>query len=373
VDTELPKFINSFISILYEALPFIILGAVIAGVLEELVPQRIIAKIIPRSRVVAIAIGGLLGLLFPMCECGIIPVMRRLLRKGVPLSCCVCYVLGGPIINVVVMLSTYVAFSGKDKFAPVETGIRPEYMATLGFSSDVPFPGNVPWAALHSSVPQFQATPPPPQFSALGMMSLRMGLGFLVAFGTSLIVEWQHRKHGNRLLAPLAIADTAVSETNDDDETPAQTKSWWQRLSNISETALHDFVDITVYLILGALLAALSRLILPPQQMQSLALSYPALAIIIMMGLAILMCICSEADAFVAASFRMLPPAPKLGFLVLGPMLDFKLYMMYTRVFRPRLIWTIIAAVVVQVLLYSLLVHFLWETFGPGASLGVGK
>jgi hypothetical protein len=378
VDTELPKFINSFISILYEALPFIILGAVIAGILEELVPQRIIAKIIPRSRVVAIAIGGLLGLLFPMCECGIIPVMRRLLRKGVPLSCCVCYVLGGPIINVVVMLSTYVAFSGKDKFAAVETGSQlgsqlQGHIATLAFSSDVPFPGHIPWAALNSSFPQFQATPPPPQFSALGMMSLRMGLGFLVAFGTSLIVEWQHRKHGNKLLAPLAIADTAVSETNDDEETPAQTKSWFQRLSNISETALHDFVDITVYLILGALLAALSRLILPPEQMQSLALSYPALAIIIMMGLAILMCICSEADAFVAASFRMLPPAPKLGFLVLGPMLDFKLYMMYTRVFRPRLIWTIIAAVIVQVLLYSLLVHFLWETFGPGASLGVGK
>ncbi|HEV3204008.1 MAG TPA: permease, partial [Gemmataceae bacterium] len=232
MDTELPKFINSFISILYEALPFIILGAVIAGILEELVPQRIIAKIIPRSRVVAIAIGGLLGLLFPMCECGIIPVMRRLLRKGVPLSCCVCYVLGGPIINVVVMLSTYVAFSGKDKFAAVETGSQlgsqlQGHIATLAFSSDVPFPGHIPWAALNSSFPQFQATPPPPQFSALGMMSLRMGLGFLVAFGTSLIVEWQHRKHGNKLLAPLAIADTAVSETNDDEETPAQTKSWF--------------------------------------------------------------------------------------------------------------------------------------------------
>jgi uncharacterized membrane protein YraQ (UPF0718 family) len=367
VDTELPKFINSFISILYEAMPFIILGAIIAGLLEELVPQRIIARIIPRNRLVAIAIGGLLGLLFPMCECGIIPVMRRLLRKGVPLSCCVCYVLGGPIINVVVMLSTFVAFSGKDKFT-ADTSLRPEYIATLNFSSEVPFPSNVPWAALHSSVPQFQATLPPAQFSAFGMMSLRMGLGFLVAVGTSLIVEWQHRKHGNKLLAPLAIADTTMSETNDDDETSAVSKTWFQRLSNISETALHDFVDITVYLILGALLAALSRLLLPPQQMQSLALSYPALAIIIMMGLAILMCICSEADAFVAASFRMLPPAPKLGFLVLGPMLDFKLYMMYTRVFRPRLIWTIIAAVVVQVLLYSLLVHFLWETFGPAAA-----
>ena len=57
-----------------------------AGLLEELVPQQFVTKIIPRNRILAIAIGGLLGVLFPMCECGIIPVMRRLLRKGVPLT-----------------------------------------------------------------------------------------------------------------------------------------------------------------------------------------------------------------------------------------------------------------------------------------------
>jgi uncharacterized membrane protein YraQ (UPF0718 family) len=99
-DDAIQEFFGCFTGILYEAMPFIVLGVVIAGILEELVPQQLIAKIIPRSRILAIAIGGFLGLLFPMCECGIIPVMRRLLRKGVPLSCCVCYMLAGPIINV---------------------------------------------------------------------------------------------------------------------------------------------------------------------------------------------------------------------------------------------------------------------------------
>jgi uncharacterized membrane protein YraQ (UPF0718 family) len=122
-------------------------------------------------------------------------------------------------------------------------------------------------------------------------------------------------------------------------------------------------VDITVYLILGALLAALSRQLIPHEDVESLSLNHPVLSIGIMMGLAIVLCLCSEADAFVAASFRLLPPAPKLAFLVLGPMLDFKLYMMYTRVFRPRLIWTVIFAVIVQVLFYSLLIHFLWKTY----------
>jgi uncharacterized protein len=327
VEEQIKNFIVTFTSILYEAMPFIVLGAVIAGILEELVPQQWIAKIIPRSRVLAIAIGGFLGLLFPMCECGIIPVMRRLLRKGVPLSCCVCYMLAGPIINVVVMISTYVAFSG---------------MENLRDSS-----GQLTY-----------------QFGGLTMMTLRMALGFLVAFGTSLIVEWQHRKHGNNLIAAGALPDIKAAEsgmTENGEEVKRGT--FFQRLGNISETALHDFVDITVYLILGALLAALSRMLIPHATVEEWSRTEPVLAILLMMGLAIVLCLCSEADAFVAASFTALRPAAKLAFLTLGPMLDFKLYMMYTRVFRPRLIFTIITSVVIQVFVYSLIVHLIWERY----------
>src|SRR3954451_18251155 len=107
-------FIICFTSILYEAMPFIVLGAVIAGVLEEVVPQQLIARIVPKNKYLAIGMSALLGLIFPMCECGIVPVMRRLLRKGLPLSCCTAYLLAGPIINVVVIISTAVAFQSGD-------------------------------------------------------------------------------------------------------------------------------------------------------------------------------------------------------------------------------------------------------------------
>jgi uncharacterized membrane protein YraQ (UPF0718 family) len=361
VERNVYEFITTFISILYEALPFIVLGAVIAGLLEELVPQSLVTRFIPRSRLVAIAIGGFLGLLFPMCECGIIPVMRRLLRKGVPLSCCVCYMLAGPIINVVVMLSTYVAFSGtttttapspspaavsRSEANPAPTGERVVKRAEANQQS-----------YLASSTASVGV-----QFGGFTMTAMRMLLGYLVAFGTALVVELQYRKHGYALLAPLAVPDLKTGQAADSadaDINGAVPRSWFQRLSAISETALHDFVDITVFLILGAILAALSRLALSHEQMQNLALHHPALSILIFMGLAIVLCICSEADAFIAASFRAVPAPPKLAFLVLGPMLDLKLYMMYTRVFRPRLIWTIITCVVVQVLAYSYLVHFI--------------
>jgi uncharacterized membrane protein YraQ (UPF0718 family) len=326
VDYE--QLILVFTSIIWEAMPFIVLGVVIAGILEELVPQRYITRLIPQNRFLAIALGGFLGILFPMCECGIIVVMRRLLRKGVPLSVCTCYMLAGPIINVVVMLSTYMAF------AQTATG--------QGKGGKL----------------------------AEDMVGLRMGLGFLVAFTTSLIVEWQYRKHGNKLLAPRAISDTAIAEDNDDDdELPASTRSPWQRLGNIAETALHDFVDVMVFLILGAFLAALAREVISREDQEKILNQAPAISILVMMALAILLCICSEADAFVAASFGTLcPPAAKLAFLVLGPMLDFKLYMMYTRVFRTRLIWTIILSVVVQVFAFSLIVHYVWPFPNPPAA-----
>jgi uncharacterized membrane protein YraQ (UPF0718 family) len=201
------------------------------------------------------------------------------------------------------------------------------------------------------------------QMGGWWMMGLRVGLGYLVAVGTSLIVEWQYRKHGDSLLTPLA-RPTKLAQ-GDDDNGNGEKKSAWQRLSNISETALHDFIDITAFLILGALLAAFTRLYLTHETVAELSQQHAALSILVMMGLAILLCLCSEADAFVAASFTTLRPAAKLAFLTLGPMVDLKLYMMYTRVFRPKLIWTIFGAVIVQVFIYSYITHLLWQTYAP--------
>ncbi len=82
-------------SILPEAMPFIVLGAAVAGLLEELPPQKpSITRILPRSCFLSIAIGGVCLACYFLCvECGIIPVMRRLLRKGLPNSRCTAYPL----------------------------------------------------------------------------------------------------------------------------------------------------------------------------------------------------------------------------------------------------------------------------------------
>ncbi len=306
-----------FTGIIYEALPFIVLGVVIAGLLEEFVPQQAIAKVIPSNRLFAIGLGGILGAVFPMCECGIIVVMKRLLRKGLPLSVCVAYVLAGPVINVVVITSTYVAFNPP----------QAEYRVFGG-------PVNV--------------------------VLLRGGLAYLVAVLTAWIVEGQWRRYGTDLLHPSVTRGLRDPNADDDEEADSGPRTWRQRLGNITETALNDFVDIMAFLVLGAAVAALGRLAVRQGNFVDIIQNQPAISILIMMGLAILFCLCSEADAFVAANFQSFwPPASKMAFLVLGPMLDLKLYIMYTRVFRTRLIFTIITSVVVQVFIYSMILHYL--------------
>jgi uncharacterized membrane protein YraQ (UPF0718 family) len=322
-DVKVQLFFGYFISLVYEAMPFIVLGAVIAGLLEELLPQTLITRILPRRPIWAILVGGLLGLVFPMCECGIIPIMRRLLRKGLPLSCCIAYLLAGPVINPVVLWSTWWAFSG------------------------------------------VQPGPPSFQMPAWWMVGLRAGLSYVVAVSTSLIVEQVHRRQGNhKLLLPLAIPPS-LPHTKEEDEVTLDPRPWPRRLAAIAETALHDFIDITVFLIIGAAISAFVRLLIPHELLETYAGRYPILSIILMMALAVVLCLCSEADAFIAASFRALRPSAKLAFLVLGPDVDFKLYLMYTRVFRPRLIFTVFASVIILTFILSLVTHGLWEHFAP--------
>jgi uncharacterized protein len=183
----------------------------------------------------------------------------------------------------------------------------------------------------------------------------RCGLSFVVAYVTSLVVDLQYQKYGNDLLHPSIKRGLRHAE----DETPEVKRTWWQSVDHITETALHDFVDIMAFLVLGAFLAVAGRAWMEAREFDKDISNLPALSILILMAAAVLFCLCSEADAFVAANFSpAFPPAAKLAFLVLGPMLDLKLLMMYTRVYRPKLIYTIVTCLVVQVFVYTLIVHY---------------
>ena len=101
-------------AILLEGVPFLLLGSCISGAIEVLVPRVWLEeRIFPRKALPAAVVGSLLGMLFPVCSCGNIPVSRRLLTKGVPVAGVVGYLLAAPIINPITIFSTVAAFPGE--------------------------------------------------------------------------------------------------------------------------------------------------------------------------------------------------------------------------------------------------------------------
>ncbi|EKN63947.1 putative permease [Neobacillus bataviensis LMG 21833] len=106
-----------FISILIEALPFVTLGVLISGIIQIFVTEEMIAKIMPKNRILAVVFASFLGILFPSCECGIVPIVSRLVSKGVPISAGIAFMLTAPIINPVVLFATFIAFGSDWKMA----------------------------------------------------------------------------------------------------------------------------------------------------------------------------------------------------------------------------------------------------------------
>ncbi|MFF2445847.1 permease [Neobacillus sp. NPDC058068] len=99
-----------FLSIILEAIPFILLGVFVSAIIQSFVSENMIQKVMPRNAYLAVIPAALIGIIFPICECAVIPVVRRLIKKGMPAHVGVVIMLSAPIINPVVYASTYFAF-----------------------------------------------------------------------------------------------------------------------------------------------------------------------------------------------------------------------------------------------------------------------
>lgn len=279
---SLPDFQYAFLSILLEGMPFLLGGAILSGVLEEFLPQALMSRILPRNPRAAVAVSGLLGVIFPVCECGIVPVVRRLLRKGLPVSCGVTYMLAAPIVNPLVILSTLAAFRGQ---------------------------------------------------GAVEMTVLRFGLGLSVAT----VAGWVCSYFAPFSILRPGLLGPAVDGRHGHDDPHAEPGGLLQRLERVASVATRDFLDVSVYFVIGAAAASLFSTAVNQEIILPLA-STPPLAIASLMGLASVLSVCSTTDAFIAATLTTFPMAAKLAFLVFGPMLDFKLLFLYGAAFTKKFI-----------------------------------
>ena len=113
----------------------------------------------------------------------------------------------------------------------------------------------------------------------------------------------------------LSLADVGEEERGPD------------RRSVFRETAGHDFVHAGGFLVFGAMMAASVKVLVPRPAVEAVA-AHRVLAVVAVALLALLVCVCSEADAFVAASLTTFSPTAQLVFMTVSPMVDLKLMSM---------------------------------------------
>jgi uncharacterized membrane protein YraQ (UPF0718 family) len=287
-----------FISMVMEAIPFVLVGVLISGLIQTFVKENWIARIMPKNRFLSTIFGCGVGLLFPSCECGIVPITRRLINKGMPLHAGIAFMLTGPIINPIVLFSTYIAF-GND------------------------------WK----------------------MVGIRAGLAVAVAFTVSVILsfmfkELPFRSYGHQVAAALEPSSVQLPKH----------VSLQSRLYEVIVHAIDEFFSVGKYLVLGAFIAACMQTFVPTSYLLHLG-SNPLTSSLVMIALAFVISLCSEADAFIAASFRSTFTVGSLSaFLVFGPMIDIKNTLMLLGTYRGKFVAVLIGLVAFFTLAGSLIV-----------------
>ena len=99
MDETIRIFASIATAIVIEAMPFLALGSLLSAVVEVFVSPARVARLMPRGLLGRVALGVSAGVVLPTCECGVVPVARRLLKKGAPGSSVIAYLLSAPIVK----------------------------------------------------------------------------------------------------------------------------------------------------------------------------------------------------------------------------------------------------------------------------------
>jgi uncharacterized membrane protein YraQ (UPF0718 family) len=261
-----------FVSLTVQALPFLVLGVLVSGAIAAFVPAGALARLLPRRPALAVPAAGLAGVLVPGCECSSVPVAGRLIARGAPTPAALAFMLAAPALNPVVIVATAVAFPGQ--------------------------PGVVV-----------------ARFVASFLTAVVVGLGW-ARFGRAVWTQASDAGEARGDLGALSCDPTGGSSPAD----PPKCR----RLALFGATARHDFGHAGGFLVLGAATAATLQVAVPRSVLDSVGGS--GVSAVLTLGLlAFVLAVCSEADAFVAASLVQFSRTARLAFMVVGPAVDVKL------------------------------------------------
>jgi uncharacterized membrane protein YraQ (UPF0718 family) len=297
-----------FQGLLLEALPFLLIGVLIAGLARWLAPGGRWLQRLPRRPLLAPLTGAALGFALPACECGNVPVARRLLAGGAPLGSALGFLFAAPVLNPIVLASTWAAFPDQ----PWLLAARPlaALLVALALSALLQ---QLPEAALLEPALLEERRLSQP-LNQVGLLERRSGLVGSVA--------------------PMPPA-------------PAERPS----LASVLDHSSREFLDLAGLLVLGCAIAAVVQTLLPRTWLLAVG-GAPTLSVLSLMLMAVVVSVCSSVDAFLALGFAaQITPGALLAFLVLGPVVDLKLLGLFGVVLRPRAIALTAAGACLVVLL----------------------
>jgi hypothetical protein len=284
------KFYDVFISILIQGFPFILIGSFVSSIIQICISRDTFIKLFSKNSFLSCVIAAFAGLLFPICDCGTIPVVKGLMKKNVPIAAGITFMLAAPIVNPIAIIATLYAFPGM-----------------------------------------------------VSVVIYRLAAGILISVLVGLIMQFTTKKDEEILKnnSDIDTCDCGFCDGKQD-----YSESNLQKVKAIFVHAGDEFFNIGKYMIIGTFLSSIFQSMTFISSNTYIS-NDSRVSLLVMILLSFLLSVCSTSDAFVAKGFlRAFPISSILGFLVVGPMLDVKNTMMlfgsFKKKFVIKLIFTII-------------------------------
>jgi uncharacterized membrane protein YraQ (UPF0718 family) len=298
-------FSTVLVGIFIEAVPFLLLGVLASSFVTTFVGTERLVAVLPRNRLGAAGAISVLGIVFPICDCGLIPIARGLLRGGIPTYAALTFLLAAPVMNPIVLWSTWTAF-----------GDRP------------------------------------------GIVALRFAVALGVAWTVGLLVSVLGRRATLlcEAVVPPRFTGTGATHSGGGPAAPAGIRG---RSRRALAESVGEFIEIGAFLTVGAAVAAGIQVLVPQPTLLGLA-GGPILSVAVLMALRAMVSVCAAVDAFLALAFAAtFSPGALIAFMTIGPVFDLKNAFLVGGTFGRRMLLLYLVVVMPLVFLAGVAINLL--------------
>ena len=337
---QLNNVLTLFFSLLVEAMPFLLLGVMFSSALLLFVDERKLIASVPRNPLLAAFVGSLIGFIFPVCECGNVPVARRLMVQGAPISMSIGFLLAAPTVNPIVFWATWTAFRDQPEIVFMRVGFSLIIATIVGwvFSTQKDLRPLLQPAIARSM--------PVPRFRSRREKKDEESVSDLLQSGTFILGQsGKLQLDGDPLQTAALVANPVLS------------KPIPVRLQMMLDNVVLELRELGGILVIGSAIAAIVQVSVPRETILGLGQDNVT-SVLAMLLLACVISICSTVDAFFALSFAsVFTSGSLLAFLIFGPMIDLKNIALLWSVFKGRAIFYLFALAALLTFLVALLVN----------------